>query len=536
MQEKEDEMPCYMVSCKSGALANEQLTEARLYKRSRTHSLIGSGLDLVSDWLLRAVKGSLLAGSPDGELVARLGLADIYHGRDMGEQARDCVLEKVERGGGADQEGDRRRWWDDKEGKASEKPVEPQTVISPSRTSHAYPGAYPRGLYRPARHVAQVVVRPSALPAPPQTLRLVCSYRLFTVNYIRPVAFRKLRMRNRRSYRKLQQNGVTVEQRCGTLFANQRLVIFSLASSPTNREPFAARSSPSDTRPVHRANHKTGLENFPDPTRMPRVDGRCCNHNSATDVTRRARRDDKNSRVTSGRDSTHTHAQPSHTGAGIDHVVVSPLEEHRCPFSSPLRSHPGPATSSNVRHVTPVHCSRAALTPPVDLGVGLPYTCQSKRAHVLVQAIHDSTSRLDSTVMCILEPQMFVHWLLLQRVALCYFTPGSMSLATCFLASLLLAQNSSRIKAPAYMGAAVVERLDYPPRPHQGEPDSISGAGSLPDFRMWESCRTIPLVGGFSRGSPVSSALSFQCCAILTSILLILARSTLGGGGIGLVV
>ncbi|KAJ8891643.1 hypothetical protein PR048_004171, partial [Dryococelus australis] len=29
-------------------------------------------------------------------------------------------------------------------------------------------------------------------------------------------------------------------------------------------------------------------------------------------------------------------------------------------------------------------------------------------------------------------------------------------------------------------------------------------AGSPPDYRMWESCRTMPLVGGFSRGSPVS--------------------------------
>ncbi|KAJ8872612.1 hypothetical protein PR048_026218 [Dryococelus australis] len=32
-----------------------------------------------------------------------------------------------------------------------------------------------------------------------------------------------------------------------------------------------------------------------------------------------------------------------------------------------------------------------------------------------------------------------------------------------------------------------------------------SPAGS-PDFRMWESCRTMPLAGGFSRGSPVSAA------------------------------
>ncbi|KAJ8890752.1 hypothetical protein PR048_010261 [Dryococelus australis] len=33
--------------------------------------------------------------------------------------------------------------------------------------------------------------------------------------------------------------------------------------------------------------------------------------------------------------------------------------------------------------------------------------------------------------------------------------------------------------------------------------------GSVPEFRMWESCRMIPLVGGFSQGSPVSPALSF---------------------------
>ncbi|KAJ8883039.1 hypothetical protein PR048_014878 [Dryococelus australis] len=34
-----------------------------------------------------------------------------------------------------------------------------------------------------------------------------------------------------------------------------------------------------------------------------------------------------------------------------------------------------------------------------------------------------------------------------------------------------------------------------------------SPAGSLPDFRKRESCRAMPLVGGFSRGSPVSTAL-----------------------------
>ncbi|KAJ8875096.1 hypothetical protein PR048_022987 [Dryococelus australis] len=48
-----------------------------------------------------------------------------------------------------------------------------------------------------------------------------------------------------------------------------------------------------------------------------------------------------------------------------------------------------------------------------------------------------------------------------------------------------------------------------------------SPAGSLPDFRKWESCRTMLLVGGFSRGSPGSPTLSFRRCSILTSITLI---------------
>ncbi|KAJ8893072.1 hypothetical protein PR048_005655 [Dryococelus australis] len=47
-----------------------------------------------------------------------------------------------------------------------------------------------------------------------------------------------------------------------------------------------------------------------------------------------------------------------------------------------------------------------------------------------------------------------------------------------------------------------------------------SPAGS-PDFRMWESCRTMSLVGEFSRKSPVSPAPSFRSCSTLTSITLI---------------
>ncbi|KAJ8895272.1 hypothetical protein PR048_000597 [Dryococelus australis] len=46
----------------------------------------------------------------------------------------------------------------------------------------------------------------------------------------------------------------------------------------------------------------------------------------------------------------------------------------------------------------------------------------------------------------------------------------------------------------------------------------------LPNASPWESCWTIPLVGGFSRGSHVSPASSFQCRSIFTSINLIGAQ------------
>ncbi|KAJ8891038.1 hypothetical protein PR048_010547 [Dryococelus australis] len=52
---------------------------------------------------------------------------------------------------------------------------------------------------------------------------------------------------------------------------------------------------------------------------------------------------------------------------------------------------------------------------------------------------------------------------------------------------------------------------------HQSDPGSIPGRVT-PDFRMWESCRMMPLVGGFSRGSPVSPALSFRRCSSITYI------------------
>ncbi|KAJ8880844.1 hypothetical protein PR048_017316 [Dryococelus australis] len=41
-----------------------------------------------------------------------------------------------------------------------------------------------------------------------------------------------------------------------------------------------------------------------------------------------------------------------------------------------------------------------------------------------------------------------------------------------------------------------------------------SPAGLLPDFSKWETCRTMPLVGGFSWGSPAIPALAFWRCSI----------------------
>ncbi|KAJ8869927.1 hypothetical protein PR048_028938 [Dryococelus australis] len=43
-------------------------------------------------------------------------------------------------------------------------------------------------------------------------------------------------------------------------------------------------------------------------------------------------------------------------------------------------------------------------------------------------------------------------------------------------------------------------------------------AGLLPDSRMWELWWAKPLVGGLSRGSPVSPALPIRRCCILTSL------------------
>ncbi|KAJ8879954.1 hypothetical protein PR048_020575 [Dryococelus australis] len=55
------------------------------------------------------------------------------------------------------------------------------------------------------------------------------------------------------------------------------------------------------------------------------------------------------------------------------------------------------------------------------------------------------------------------------------------------------------------IGAAVAERLACSP---PTKTDRLQS--SFPDFRKWESCRTMPVVFGFSPGSPISPALAFR--------------------------
>ncbi|KAJ8881590.1 hypothetical protein PR048_018075 [Dryococelus australis] len=69
------------------------------------------------------------------------------------------------------------------------------------------------------------------------------------------------------------------------------------------------------------------------------------------------------------------------------------------------------------------------------------------------------------------------------------------------------------------LGPAVAERLACLPPTKENRVKSP--VGSLPDFHMWDSCQTMLVVVGFSRGSPISPTLSFRRCSIPTSIPLI---------------
>ncbi|KAJ8886019.1 hypothetical protein PR048_012225 [Dryococelus australis] len=69
---------------------------------------------------------------------------------------------------------------------------------------------------------------------------------------------------------------------------------------------------------------------------------------------------------------------------------------------------------------------------------------------------------------------------------------------------------------PRGHGYPVVRQLAF----HLGEPGSIPG-GAAPEFLyVGETCQMMPLVGGFSRGSPIFPALAFRRCSIPRSTLI----------------
>ncbi|KAJ8888432.1 hypothetical protein PR048_007922 [Dryococelus australis] len=114
----------------------------------------------------------------------------------------------------------------------------------------------------------------------------------------------------------------------------------------------------------------------------------------------------------------------------------------------------------------------------------------------------DDLRRLDSPVLWILEPHLCVHWLLTHAWHL-WDSQGVALQGRYWLRNV-------------QGGICLCHELQHTP-PTRGEPGSIPGRFTA-DFRNLKSVRTMPLVGGLSRGSPVSPNLSFRCFPILTSL------------------
>ncbi|KAJ8883351.1 hypothetical protein PR048_015194 [Dryococelus australis] len=81
---------------------------------------------------------------------------------------------------------------------------------------------------------------------------------------------------------------------------------------------------------------------------------------------------------------------------------------------------------------------------------------------------------------------------------------------------LLVCEEKFPLTSWTICGAAVAERLDFSPLTKANWVQY--GAGTLPDFRKWESYRTMPLVRELSQESPVSPTLTFRRCSTLTSL------------------
>ncbi|KAJ8894428.1 hypothetical protein PR048_007082 [Dryococelus australis] len=110
-----------------------------------------------------------------------------------------------------------------------------------------------------------------------------------------------------------------------------------------------------------------------------------------------------------------------------------------------------------------------------------------------------------------------------QSSIFCSTRPGGVKLPECWVftnssefnrACRVNGGSVSRVELTCKGSSQVADRLDCPPH-------TPSRTGLLPDSRKWESRRTMPLVGAFSRGSPVSPAPSFRRRSAFTSITLI---------------
>ncbi|KAJ8867368.1 hypothetical protein PR048_031169 [Dryococelus australis] len=146
--------------------------------------------------------------------------------------------------------------------------------------------------------------------------------------------------------------------------------------------------------------------------------------------------------------------------------------------------------------------------------------------------------RLNLTALYALEPASFPHWLLHK----CEETPSLTELhtarrltrATCHLTLVLFSPPGKQMSAPPTESARLAASLSAncnSRRLHQRSLEArlerLSSAGdmaktpsTLPLPPYWESCRTMPSVGEFSREFP-PAAPSFRRCSILTSINLI---------------
>ncbi|KAJ8873543.1 hypothetical protein PR048_024361 [Dryococelus australis] len=108
-----------------------------------------------------------------------------------------------------------------------------------------------------------------------------------------------------------------------------------------------------------------------------------------------------------------------------------------------------------------------------------------------------------------------------QEVALCFETPPSRNngaLNSPSRIQLFAGRRRSRLWL-LLQRHSEGKTLKAPVRLLASHQDELGSPAASPDFRMWESCRTMPLVGGFSPGSPVSYASSFRRRSTSTSLL-----------------